>query len=296
MTKRPSWDIKCLLPENKDAYKVLKEAFIDRKHIKPLEALLGIDSTGKIRTYDLTTAPHLFTAGTTGSGVNVGLNMIYLSMMLHSLPEDVQLIVIDPTEVEFKAYNDSPFMYADVVTDVEKTVKVFEYLVEEMENRLSLFDELKVLDLETYNAKVSPDERKPYLVLIVEEIFDLMVEHGDKIEECMSRLRQKARSAGILTHINTHIPRPEVIKENLVANFSSRLVYKVDNSSQSELNLGEGGAEFLLGKGNSYIKWAEGEHLVRVQSIFLSDDEISSIIDSTVKKFPDEKYYSRIKF
>ena len=76
-------------------------------------------------------------------------------MMLHSLPEDVQLIVIDPTEVEFKAYNDSPFMYADVVTDVEKTVKVFEYLVEEMENRLSLFDELKVLDLETYNAKVS---------------------------------------------------------------------------------------------------------------------------------------------
>lgn len=244
MTKRPSWDIKCLLPENKDAYKVLKEAFIDRKHIKPLEALLGIDSTGKIRTYDLTTAPHLFTAGTTGSGVNVGLNMIYLSMMLHSLPEDVQLIVIDPTEVEFKAYNDSPFMYADVVTDVEKTVKVFECLIEEMENRLSLFDELKVLDLETYNAKVSPDERKPYLVLIVEEIFDLMVEHGGK----------------------------------------------------SELVLGEGGAEFLLGKGDSYIKSAESERLVRVQSIFLSDDEISSIIDSTANKFPDEKYYSRIKF
>lgn len=239
MRKRPSWDIKCLLPENKDAYKILKEAFIDRKHIKPLEVLLGIDSTGKIRTYDLTTAPHFLTAGTTGSGVDVGLNMIYLSMMLHSLPEDVQLIIIDPTEVEFKAYNNSPFMYADVVTDVE---------------------------------------------------------HGDKVEECMSRLRRKARSAGILTHFNTHVPRPEVIKENLVANFPSRLVYKVDNSSQSELVLGEGGAEFLLGKGDSYIKWSEGEHLVRVQSIFLSDDEISSIIDSTANKFPDEKYYSRIKF
>lgn len=296
MTKRPSWDIKCLLPQNKDAYKILKEAFIDRKHIKPLEALLGIDTNSKIRTYDLTTAPHLFTAGTTGSGVDVGLNMIYLSMMLHSLPEDVQLIVIDPTEVEFKAYNDSPFMYADVVTDVEKTVKVFEYLVEEMENRLSLFDELKVLDLETYNAKVSPDERKPYLVLIVEEIFDLMVEHGVKVEECMSRLRQKARSVGIVVHINTYLPKADVIKGKLKANLPSRIAYKLNSQLESDLVLEEVGAEELNGKGDAYIKWADSDKLIRVQGIYLSDDETDSILDSIFDKYPDKKYYNRIKF
>lgn len=296
MTKRPSWDIKCLLPENKDAYKVLKEAFIDRKHIKPLEALLGIDSTGKIRTYDLTTAPHLFTAGTTGSGVDVGLNMIYLSMMLHSLPEDVQLIVIDPKVTNFTSYNRSPFMYSDVVTEPEKALKVFFELIEETEARHKLFDGLRVRNIEAYNNKVSSEQRKPRLVLFVNEIADLMHEHGDKIEEAMSRLGEKARSVGIIVHVNTYLPKADVIKGKLRANLPSKIAYKLNSQLESDLVLDEVGAEELNGKGDAYIKWADSDKLVRVQGVYLTDDETNSIIDSIVNKYPDEKYYNRIEF
>lgn len=276
--------------------KSVEENLLDKNNIPPLEVVVGLNEEGKAVTYDLATAPHLLTAGNENSGVQEGLNAMYLSMMEHNSPDDLRLIVIDPKVTNFTSYNRSPFMYSDVVTDPEKALKAFLDLIEETEARIKLFDELRVRNIEAYNNKVSSEQRKPRLVLFVNEIADLMQTHGDEIEEAMSRLGEKARSAGIIVHANTYSPKADVIKGKLKVNLPSKIAYKLNSELESDLVLEEVGAERLNGKGSAYIKWADSDKLVHVQGVYLSDDETDSIIDSIVNKYPDEKYYSRIKF
>lgn len=282
---------------NKDSgEKSIEGTLLDKNSTPPLEAVVGLNEEGKAVTYDLATAPHLLTAGNENSGVQEGINAMYLSMMEHNSPDDLRLIVIDPKVTNFTSYNRSPFMYSDVVTEPEKALKVFFELIEETEARHKLFDGLRVRNIEAYNNKVSSEQRKPRLVLFVNEIADLMHEHGDKIEEAMSRLGEKARSVGIIVHVNTYLPKADVIKGKLRANLPSKIAYKLNSQLESDLVLDEVGAEGLNGKGDAYIKWADSDKLVRVQGVYLTDDETNSIIDSIVNKYPDEKYYNRIEF
>ena len=116
--------------------------------------------------------------------------------------------------------------------------------------------------------------------------------NGDEVEDSMQRLGQKARSAGILIHIATQTPRADIIKGKIKANLPSQIVYKVANSIESDIAIGESGAERLLGKGDTYVKWSDNPSLVRVQGVFLTDENINDIIDSTIKKYPDERYYN----
>ena len=187
-------------------------------------------------------------------------------------------------------------MYSDVVTDPEKALKAFLDLIEETEARIKLFDELRVRNIEAYNNKVSSEQRKPRLVLFVNEIADLMQTHGGEIEEAMSRLGEKARSAGAIVHVNTYSPKADVIKGKLKANLPSKIAYKLNSELESDLVLEEVWAEKLDGKGSAYIKWTDSDKHIRVQGVYLSDDETNSIIDSTVNKYPDKKYYNRIEF
>lgn len=277
-----------------DAYTNYKKAFIGKKNLPPLQALVGVDTEGLPRTYDLATAPHILTAGTTGSGKSVGINMIYLSIILHNSPDDVKFIIIDPKKTEFTPYKKSPYLYTDVITDMDGAKNAFNAVVTEMERRNSLFEEIGVRNLQTYNQKVSPDKREPYLILIADEVADLIMTNGDEVEDSMQRLGQKARSAGILIHIATQTPRADIIKGKIKANLPSQIVYKVANSIESDIAIGESGAERLLGKGDTYVKWSDNPSLVRVQGVFLTDENINDIIDSTIKKYPDERYYKRV--
>lgn len=275
-----------------DAYTNFMKAFIGKNNMPPLLALVGVDTEGLPRLYDLATAPHLLTAGTTGSGKSVGINMIYLSVILHNTPDEVKLIIIDPKKTEFTPYKRSPYLYTDVITDMDGAKNAFNAVVTEMERRNSLFEEIGVRNLQTYNQKVSPDKREPYLILIADEVADLIMTNGDEVEDSMQRLGQKARSAGILIHIATQTPRADIIKGKIKANLPSQIVYKVANSIESDIAIGESGAERLLGKGDTYVKWSDNPSLVRVQGVFLTDENINDIIDSTIKKYPDERYYN----
>ena len=275
-----------------DAYTNYKKAFIGKEKLPPLQALVGVDTEGLPRTYDLATAPHILTAGTTGSGKSVGINMIYLSVILHNTPDEVQFIIIDPKKTEFTPYKRSPYLYTDVITDMDGAKNAFNAVVTEMERRNSLFEQIGVRNLQTYNQKVSPDKREPYLILIADEVADLIMTNGDEVEDSMQRLGQKARSAGILIHIATQTPRADIIKGKIKANLPSQIVYKVANSIESDIAIGESGAERLLGKGDTYVKWSDNPSLVRVQGVFLTDENINDIIDSTIQKYPDERYYN----
>jgi len=275
-----------------DAYTNYKKAFIGKKNLPPLQALVGVDTEGVPRTYDLATAPHILTAGTTGSGKSVGINMIYLSIILHNSPDEVKFIIIDPKKTEFTPYKKSPYLYTDVITDMDGAKNAFNAVVTEMERRNSLFEEIGVRNLQTYNQKVEPKDREPYLILIADEVADLIMTNGDEVEDSMQRLGQKARSAGILIHIATQTPRADIIKGKIKANLPSQIVYKVANSIESDIAIGESGAERLLGKGDTYVKWSDNPSLVRVQGVFLTDENINDIIDSTIKKYPDERYYN----
>ena len=275
-----------------DAYTNYKKAFIGKKNLPPLQALVGVDTEGVPRTYDLATAPHILTAGTTGSGKSVGINMIYLSIILHNSPDEVKFIIIDPKKTEFTPYKKSPYLYTDVITDMDGAKNAFNAVVTEMERRNSLFEKIGVRNLQTYNQKVAPEDREPYLILIADEVADLIMTNGDEVEDSMQRLGQKARSAGILIHIATQTPRADIIKGKIKANLPSQIVYKVANSIESDIAIGESGAERLLGKGDTYVKWSDNPSLVRVQGVFLTDENINDIIDSTIKKYPDERYYN----
>lgn len=275
-----------------DAYTNFMKAFFGKKDLPPLQALVGVDTEGAPRTYDLATAPHILTAGTTGSGKSVGINMIYLSIILRNSPDVVKFIIIDPKKTEFTPYKRSPYLYTDVITDMDGAKNAFNAVVTEMERRNSLFEEIGVRNLQTYNQKVSPEKREPYLILIADEVADLIMTNGDEVEDSMQRLGQKARSAGILIHIATQTPRADIIKGKIKANLPSQIVYKVANSIESDIAIGESGAERLLGKGDTYVKWSDNPSLVRVQGVFLTDENINDIIDSTIKKYPDERYYN----
>lgn len=275
-----------------DAYTNFMKAFIGKNNLPPLQALVGVDTEGVPRTYDLATAPHILTAGTTGSGKSVGINMIYLSVILHNTPDEVQFIIIDPKKTEFTPYKRSPYLYTDVITDMDGAKNAFNAVVTEMERRNSLFEKIGVRNLHTYNQKVSPDKREPYLILIADEVADLIMTNGDEVEDSMQRLGQKARSAGILIHIATQTPRADIIKGKIKANLPSQIVYKVANNIESDIAIGESGAERLLGKGDTYVKWSDNPSLVRVQGVFLTDENINDIIDSTIQKYPDKRYYN----
>ena len=275
-----------------DAYTNFMKAFFGKKDLPPLQALVGVDTEGVPRTYDLATAPHILTAGTTGSGKSVGINMIYLSIILRNSPDVVKFIIIDPKKTEFTPYKRSPYLYTDVITDMDGAKNAFNAVVTEMERRNSLFEEIGVRNLQTYNQKVSPEKRESYLILIADEVADLIMTNGDEVEDSMQRLGQKARSAGILIHIATQTPRADIIKGKIKANLPSQIVYKVANSIESDIAIGESGAERLLGKGDTYVKWSDNPNLVRVQGVFLTDENINDIIDSTIQKYPDERYYN----
>lgn len=277
-----------------DAHSGFK-AFLERPlpHNK-LDMFIGIDVNGNPVYRDLTTAPHILLSGGSGSGKSVGINQFASSLMLENTPDDVKLVMVDPKTTEFQLWENCPFLYTDIITDMDKASASFNALWTEMERRNSLMAKIKVRNLASYNAKVGKDKKEPYIFLIVDELSYLMKTHGDEIERAIEALGEKARSAGIHVMLATQSPRADVVKGKIKANMMTGISYRVKTSLESEIALDEGGAEKLKGKGDTLMKWNEDGETIRLQGTFLTDENLISIMKAVEAKYSDEKYYERV--
>lgn len=243
---------------------------------------LGIDIDGKIVNLDITKMPHGLIAGATNSGKSVCVNTIITSLILKNSPEELKLILIDPKVVELKPYEGLPHLLTKVITDPKKATAVLSWAISEMDRRFKVFwDEAKCKNIENYNARVENKtvfgDKMPYIVIVIEELAELIVQYGQEVDAKIQRLTQKARAAGIHLIVATQRPTTDVIKGTIKANIPTRIGFKVATHTDSSTIIDETGCERLLGRGDMLFK--ELDTVVRLQGAYISDDELFSAID-----------------
>jgi S-DNA-T family DNA segregation ATPase FtsK/SpoIIIE len=260
---------------------------------------LGKDIVGNPVVADLAKMPHVLVAGTTGSGKSVGINAMILSLLYKAEARDVRLLMIDPKMLEMSVYEGIPHLLAPVVTDMKQAANGLTWCVAEMERRYKLMSKLGVRNLAGYNARIdeakareqfiynpfslTPDspeplERLPYVVVVIDELADLMMVVGKKIEELIARLAQKARAAGIHLILATQRPSVDVITGLIKANIPTRISFQVSSKIDSRTILDQMGAEALLGMGDQ-LYMASGTGLpIRVHGAFVSDEEVHRVV------------------
>lgn len=269
-----------------------------------LSFAVGKDIAGKPVVTDIAKMPHLLIAGATGSGKSVCINTLIVSLLYKASPDDVKLIMIDPKVVELSVYNGIPHLFIPVVTDPKKAAGALNWAVTEMMNRYNTFAEFNVRNLEEYNRKVkgmripegeTPPEKIPQIVIIVDELADLMMVAPGEVEDAICRLAQLARAAGIHLIIATQRPSVNVITGLIKANMPSRIAFSVSSGVDSRTILDMNGAEKLLGKGDMLFYPQGYQKPVRLQGAFVSDEEVSSIVEFLSSKNPAVEYDSQIE-
>ncbi|MEG1496213.1 MAG: DNA translocase FtsK [Clostridiales bacterium] len=249
-------------------------------HPSKLTCALGKDITGKPVIGDLAEMPHLLIAGTTGSGKSVCVNTIICSILFKASPDEVKFIMIDPKQVEFVVYEGLPHLITPVVTDPKKAAGSLKWVMREMENRYTLFNQNKVRNLEGYNNLVGKDgERLPQIVVFIDELADLMMVAAKEVEDAICRLAQKARAAGIHLVVATQRPSVDVITGLIKANMPSRIALSVSSQTDSRTILDMGGAEKLMGKGDMLYFPVGTSKPLRVQGAFLDETVIKPIVE-----------------
>ena len=275
-----------------------------RNHPSRLAFATGKDIAGKVVVSDIAKMPHLLIAGATGSGKSVCINTLIMSILYKADPDDVKLIMIDPKVVELSVYNGIPHLYIPVVTDPKKAAGALNWGVAEMTDRYNKFAEFGVRDLKGYNKKIEslkdvPDENKPkklpQIVIIVDELADLMMVAPGEVEDSICRLAQLARAAGIHLIIATQRPSVNVITGLIKANMPSRIAFSVTSSVDSRTIIDMGGAEKLLGKGDMLFYPQGYQKPARVQGAFVSDEEVSDVVDFLKNKNTDPLYSAEIE-
>ena len=261
---------------------------------------LGKDIVGAPMVADLAKMPHCLVAGTTGSGKSVGINAMILSLLYKAEARDVRLILIDPKMLEMSVYEGIPHLLCPVVTDMKQAANALNWCVGEMERRYKLMAKLGVRNLAGYNKKLTdakgreelipnpfsltpespePLDRLPFVVIVIDELADLMMVIGKKIEELIARLAQKARAAGIHLILATQRPSVDVITGLIKANIPTRLSFQVSSKIDSRTILDQMGAEALLGQGDMLFLQPGGGVPVRVHGAFVSDDEVHRVVE-----------------
>jgi S-DNA-T family DNA segregation ATPase FtsK/SpoIIIE len=278
-------------------------------HDSKLSLAMGKDIAGYPVVVDLAKMPHLLVAGTTGSGKSVAINAMILSLLYNSTPHDVRLIMVDPKMLELSIYEGIPHLLTPVVTDMKDAANALRWCVAEMERRYKLMAALGVRHLTSYNRKVKeandkgepiPDptfvptegldeeppmlEHLPFIVVIIDELADMMMIVGKKVEELIARLAQKARAAGIHLILATQRPSVDVITGLIKANIPTRVAFQVSTKIDSRTILDQGGAEQLLGHGDM-LYMAPGTGVpTRIHGAFVSDDEVHKVVDNLKSK------------
>gem|GEM_PF-226090 len=253
-----------------------------RENKSKLFCCLGVDVAGNAVYLDIPKMPHLLIAGATGMGKSVCLNCLIISLIFRASPKDVRLILIDPKKVEFSHYSDIPHLLAPVVTNINKCAATLSWAVSTMEERYDIFESLTLRNLEEYHAYTAdnPEAKKlPYIVIVIDELADLMMQVGAEVENYICRLAQKARAAGIYLILGTQRPSVDVITGLIKANIPSRISLAVTSQVDSRTILDTVGAESLLDKGDILFAPAGARKALRVQGAFISTKELNSICD-----------------
>ena len=261
---------------------------------------LGKDIVGAPVVADLAKMPHCLVAGTTGSGKSVGINAMILSLLYKAEPRDVRLMMIDPKMLEMSVYEGIPHLLCPVVTDMKQAAHGLNWCVGEMERRYKLMSKLGVRNLAGYNTKIAeatarsesignpfsltpeepePLDRLPHIVVVIDELADLMMVVGKKIEELIARLAQKARAAGIHLILATQRPSVDVITGLIKANIPTRIAFQVSSKIDSRTILDQMGAEALLGMGDMLYMPSGTGLPIRVHGAFVSDDEVHRVVE-----------------
>jgi S-DNA-T family DNA segregation ATPase FtsK/SpoIIIE len=297
----------------------------------PLPVVLGRDIVGAPFYADLASMPHVIVAGATGAGKSVGLNVMLSSLLLKRTPEDLRLLMIDPKVVELAPFDGIPHLLLPVVTDMKQASTALRWAVEEMERRYQLFANAGTKNIGTYNAwvkrvhdgdvpapaqtevealtadgalvtvpaaKEGNDGRPlpgklPYIVIVVDEFADLMMQQGKEVEAAVARLAQKARAAGMHVVLATQRPSVDVITGTIKANFPSRIAFRVAQRVDSKTILDEQGAELLLGRGDMLVKLNGSTDTRRAQCPFVSEEEVTRLTDH-LRKQGSPQYHEAI--
>ncbi len=242
----------------------------------PLRFALGQDVAGHAVAADLARMPHLLVAGATGSGKSVCVNAIITCFLLHNTPDTLRLIMVDPKRVELTGYNGIPHLLAPVVTDLERVVGVLQWVTREMDSRYQKFADVGARNIEDYNKRAEASNIKPLpnLVVVIDELADMMMVAPDQTEKLITRLAQLARATGIHLIISTQRPSVDVVTGLIKANFPARISFAVTSGTDSRVIIDQPGAERLLGRGDMLFQAPDAPAPVRLQGVYLSDQEI----------------------
>ncbi len=279
----------------------------------PMQICIGKDVEGHSITGDLSKMPHLLIAGTTGSGKSVEINAMIMTILMRATPDEVRFIMIDPKRVEFSGYNGIPHLYVPVVTECKEASSALSWGVAEMERRLKLFSKVGARNIGSFNAKAKaakeadeaaraagrePEPNEfgdplPFIVIVIDELADLMMNVGKEVEFSISRIAQLARAAGIHLIIATQRPSTNVVTGLIKANITCRIGLTVASGIDSRVILDSTGAENLCGYGDLLIAKPEYAKPLRVQGPYVSDDEINAVVEH-LKAQGEPEYHSEI--
>jgi len=248
----------------------------------PLSFALGQDIAGKPVVVELDRMPHVLIAGQTGSGKSVMINTLLCSLLYRNSPSDLKLILVDPKQVELSLYEDIPHLLTPVINDPEKTISALKWAVEEMERRLRQMKDASARNIDSYNQKMKDkddQEAMPYIVIVIDELADMMMQAARDVEALVVRLAAKARATGIHLVLATQRPSADVITGLIKANVPARISFTVTQNVESRIILDQSGAEKLLGAGDMLYVDSETPRPRRIQGVFIDDDEVNNIVD-----------------
>ena len=279
----------------------------------PLQIAIGKDVEGHCIVSDLAKMPHLLIGGTTGSGKSVSINAMIMSILMRATPSEVRFIMIDPKRVEFTPYNGIPHLYVPVVTEPKEAASALSWGVAEMERRLKVFSKVGARNSGQYNAKVQAAQAEakaaqeageelpenelgdelPYIVIIIDELADLMMNVGKEVEFSISRIAQLARAAGIHLIVATQRPSTNVVTGLIKANITNRIAFNVASGIDSRVILDTPGAENLIGLGDLLLSKPEYAKPMRIQGCYVSEDEINAVVEK-LRSQGEPEYHSEI--
>jgi S-DNA-T family DNA segregation ATPase FtsK/SpoIIIE len=252
---------------------------------------LGRDVAGRAQAVDLAKMPHLLIAGATGSGKSVMVNALITSLLCNATPDDIRMILVDLKRVELAAYNGLPHLLVPVITEPERAKAALKWAVNEMEGRYRRFAGATARNIRAYNeGRADPEDRMPYIVVVIDELADLMMREGKHVEEPIVRLAQKARATGIHMVLATQRPSVNVVTGLIKANFPSRIAFAMASQIDSRTILDTPGAEDLIGRGDMLYQPSDLPRPMRLQGVFVSDHEIGRVTEHWKNQIEDPHY------
>jgi len=284
------------IPNDKKAKVGLRDILEDKKQTfqalgSKLAIALGRDSSGHPAVADLAKMPHVLIAGATGSGKSVCINTTILSLLMNNSPDELRMILVDPKRVELSLYNGLPHLLTPVITESKDTVKALNWAVREMERRYKVLQSTGKRNIVQYNqAPDMVEGAMPYIVIIIDELADLMMVAAREVESKIVRIAQMARAVGIHLVVATQRPSVDVITGLIKANIPTRIAFSVTSQVDSRTIIDGQGAEKLLGLGDMLYLSTELGKPRRVQGVFCTEEEISSIVAFIRQQAPDDRY------